>query len=301
MNQRHYFLGVVAAGLCCTGCVPLRPVTSPGASGTVMDARTHAPVGGAQVVVCRVDWNERKPRTVEERLTNARPPRVITKANGKFLIRDEHQLVMYFPVEKLLPSLGELVITREGYEPARLRLIADPGWAGGVDTFLTGEITNLASFATKLKVAQDPVSAWLMERFSAEGRAAVANYPASGMDSGLLQSILVKELNTVVGGAVIYETNRFRAVKLSSDALGFIEHERRLTTMIGNMDEATYRETYRGASTPAFVRATLNRRLLVEAYPGELSRKQGSGYYYEHVGVVLLTPVRKGGGLAEGK
>ncbi len=283
-------LSLVAVGLLCTGCWPLLLTSSPGASGIVVDAQTHAAIGGAQAVVCRSSVWGPAPRSVADALTNARPPRVVSKADGRFSIRPEHRWVIYFPEPAVPPAAGELVIRREGYQPVMLPMQSDPRLAGGTSRFLTGDITNLASFAAKLKTPSDPVSAWLTERFSESAWTAVAHYPESGLAGGTLQSVLVKELDAVIAGPLIYETNRFRGVTLSPLSLGLMEHDRALSAM--NLDEQTYRQMYPTATTPAAVRAYLNRKLLEDAYPGDLSGKQGRGYY-RNVGVVLLTPIEK--------
>ena len=218
-------------------------------------------------------------------LTNARLPQVVTRADGRFSIRPAQRWVIYFPSPMMMPAAGELVVRREGYEPATLPLIADPKWSGGDAQLLAGDITNLACFAAKLKASADPVSTWLLGKFSQNARAALANYPASGLDSAILQSILVKELDAVINGPVIYETNRFRGVALSQAALDLMEHERRL------MATPLYSEAYL-ASTVPLARAELNRQLLMDAHPGVFSGKRGSGYY-KNVGVVLLTPIKK--------
>jgi len=80
--------------------------------------------------------------------------------------------------------------------------------------FSAGEITSLTSFIAKLKTHSDPVSAFLMSRFSESDRLTIAGFPESGMDEKALEPLLVKELNAMVLGPSIYDANRFRGVKL---------------------------------------------------------------------------------------
>jgi hypothetical protein len=283
-------LSLAAVGLFCAGCVPWRFTSSPGASGVVMDAKTYAAIGGAQVTVCRSEFPMEKPRSVTNALKNARPPRIVTKADGRFSIDRESKWVMFYPAPMPMPPVGEIVIQRDGYEPLMLPLTSDPNQAGGSDKFLVGDVLKLAPFAARLKAGSDPVSTWLMERFSQEGRAAVADYPQSGINQRVLQSILVKELDTIILGPSIFETNRFRGVTLSPLTLDLMEHNRSLGAL--HLDAAAYRQTFPDATSPAFVTAMLNRKLLEDAYPGELSSKRGEGYY-KNVGVVLMTPIVK--------
>jgi hypothetical protein len=80
--------------------------------------------------------------------------------------------------------------------------------------FSAGEITNLASFAARLKTPADPVSAFLLSRFSAGARLAIAGFPESGGDEKFFANRLVNELNPIVLGPSIYDENRFRGVTL---------------------------------------------------------------------------------------
>jgi hypothetical protein len=110
----------------CTGCWPARITTSPGASGIVLDSETHAPIGGATVVVSRSNGHyvrlsdgERvgDPPSIEQALTNSQPPQVVTDDLGRFSIRSKHKWIIYVPIGRLMPARGTLVIRREGYRP----------------------------------------------------------------------------------------------------------------------------------------------------------------------------------------
>jgi hypothetical protein len=290
MKRVHCLLGCIIIGLFCTGCWPLRLTTSPGASGMLVDGHTLVPISGAQVQVCRSTYGGAPPRSITDALKNARRSKVITRANGRFSVRREHKWILYFPSPTMAPRTGSLVIQRQGYEPVMLPLISDPAWAGGLSKFLVGDITNLVSLTSKLKMASDPVSAWLMAGFSEDARRAITHFPESGLDPGIMQSILIREINDVISGPSIYEASRFRDVTLDPAARSLLEHGRTLSAM--QMEEETYRDVYPNATTPAQVRAFLNRQLLEDAYPGVFSSKIGAGYY-QNVGVVLMTPTAR--------
>lgn len=112
-------LCAVLLALVCSGCL-LRlehNTTSPGGRGIVLDAQTHAPLSGAEVVISRVaDMQAPK---VSDALTNTRPPVVTTRANGRFSIRPERQWdLVYYLTERFRRPGGTLVAQHPGYEPA---------------------------------------------------------------------------------------------------------------------------------------------------------------------------------------
>jgi hypothetical protein len=83
--------------------------SSPGASGMVLDAQTHAAISGAQVVVSRSWPRERpdySPSTLANALTNTRPPLIITGTNGRFSIPRQHEWILYVPAPELAPAVG---------------------------------------------------------------------------------------------------------------------------------------------------------------------------------------------------
>src|SRR5579864_3144990 len=74
-------LALAAMALGGAGCYPLHVVSSPGASGIVMERQTRTPIGGAQVVISRI-WEREWPNyglpTVSEALAHTRLPLVTT-------------------------------------------------------------------------------------------------------------------------------------------------------------------------------------------------------------------------------
>ena len=126
MKPIRNVLSVVILGFVCSGC-SLRVehnTTSPSARGVVLDAQTHAPLSGAEVVVSRL-WDTELP-TVSDALTNTRPPVVTTGKSGRFSIRPERHwdLVIYL-AERFRTPGGTFVVQRAGYEPAAIQLWGD--------------------------------------------------------------------------------------------------------------------------------------------------------------------------------
>ena len=120
MKYVCHLAGLLAVGLLCAGCYPQRITTSPGASGVVLDAETHDPLPGAQVVMAdsrRRSWPDSTAQSLAEALTNARPPVVITGTNGTFLIPREHLWVINNPMPEW-HTYGTLIILKDGYQPA---------------------------------------------------------------------------------------------------------------------------------------------------------------------------------------
>jgi subfamily B ATP-binding cassette protein MsbA len=116
-----------------------------------------------------------------------------------------------------------------------------------VPPFAPEHLTNLPALVAKFRQPADPVSAYLRNRFSDATRRALEAADAATEPSALLRQALVEELNRVLNGEPIYETERFRGVKLSRDTQRLLAEKR---------------------PGPALVR--LNRLLLQDAYPEEL-------------------------------
>ena len=129
----------------------------------------------------------------------------------------------------------------------------------GSSTFSADEIKDLPKFATRLKGQSDSVSAFLWQGLSKPEQAMLTNYQPSATNSFQyqpsatysfqLKEILVQALNKTVGGKSIYERERFQGILLRPET----------TNLLG--------QSPTGANL-----AGLNRLLLEDAYPSELSR-----------------------------
>jgi hypothetical protein len=138
---------------------------------------------------------------------------------------------------------GRLHFFDAGLRPLRSMQVVDPL------PFHEAEITNLHSLLEKLGNPPDQVSAHLRGLFSASGRRAIAAYPASGLGTNELKRLLVHKLNATLRGQALYDTNRFRGVALHSATAALLASKPRGSDV-----------------------ATLNRLLLEDAFPQELSR-----------------------------
>ena len=109
------WLGLAAVLLLalCSGCIPLRFTTSPGASGRIVDSRTHTPISGAEIVISRSTY---PPSSPDYAYTNSRSPKVMTRDDGRFTVPFERRLDLYFVPIDVFPRFGLLVVKRSGYE-----------------------------------------------------------------------------------------------------------------------------------------------------------------------------------------
>jgi hypothetical protein len=103
--------GVLLLALC-SGCIPLRFTTSPGASGRIVDAHTHTPISGAEIVISRSTY---PPSSPDSAYTNSRSPKVMTRDDGRFSVPFERRLDLYFVPIDIFPRFGLLVVKRSGY------------------------------------------------------------------------------------------------------------------------------------------------------------------------------------------
>jgi hypothetical protein len=106
---------MICAGLGWFGaaCVPIRFTTSPGATGRVVDARTHEPLGGAEVLISRSTY---PPSSPDAAFTNSRPPTVMSRETGQFSVPFERRFDLYFLPVDAFPRFGLLVVRHLGYE-----------------------------------------------------------------------------------------------------------------------------------------------------------------------------------------
>lgn len=115
-------------------------------------------------------------------------------------------------------------------------------------TFLPNDIANLESFAKRLKspVTTEPLANYLSSKLSRSCQVLLSNY--TGGPDLELKAALATDLNRLINNGLIYQPARFERVKLSRESTNLIS-----TTLFG----------------PDLTR--LNRQLLLEAFPNELS------------------------------
>jgi hypothetical protein len=121
----YRFLSVMVLGLLCSGCLKFeRQVTSPGARGVVLDAQTHAPLSGAEIVVSRLCYLSTDPPVISDALTNTRLPVVTTGKDGRFRIPAEqhHKLIVDYLIQPYRARGGTLIVQRAGYQAAAIPL-----------------------------------------------------------------------------------------------------------------------------------------------------------------------------------
>jgi hypothetical protein len=105
------------------------------------------------------------------------------------------------------------------------------------------EITNLHSFARKLEEKPDKISAFLDDHIGAFESQLLRSYVASNSDSEALEAVLVIDINKLIDGPSIYDTNRFRYVKLRPETDALREsnpHGRELVQLNRMLLEDTY-------------------------------------------------------------
>jgi hypothetical protein len=116
----------------------------------------------------------------------------------------------------------------------------------GTMKFATNDLTNLEALAAKLKHPPDGVSEYLGEHISPATQTLLASY--SGGTNAALERSLVEDLNKIVRRGPLYDKERFAGAKLSPGTASLATRNSEGTELI-----------------------ELNRVLLIEAYPQELS------------------------------
>jgi O-antigen/teichoic acid export membrane protein len=139
-------------------------------------------------------------------------------------------------------------------------------WAGGgSSTFSLDDIKDLPGVIARLKMHSDPVSAFLWQNLSVQDQALLIHYQPSGPSSKQAQGVVVQALNKIITGPSIYEKERFKGIKLRPETVDLVK------------------KTQTRPNLPL-----LNRGLLEDAYPKELSRRSG---YWALVGMNLALEV----------
>jgi hypothetical protein len=91
----------------------------------VVDAQTHAPLVGAEVVVSNSTY---PPNSAEEAFNNHRSAIVLSDNDGQFSIPPERSWDLYFLPIDVFPPFGLLVVKRDGYEATLV-----PMWSRSVE------------------------------------------------------------------------------------------------------------------------------------------------------------------------
>jgi len=117
--------------------------------------------------------------------------------------------------------------------------------------FVTRDIVGLDAFASKLKhpSGTNYLSQFLASQLQAATREALSNY--NGGTNAHLQQLLTDDLNRIIQNGPLYEPHRFTNVFLTAE---------------------TQRQVVETSPPPGAALAKLNRKLLLEAYPAELSK-----------------------------
>ncbi|HWQ93303.1 MAG TPA: tyrosine-type recombinase/integrase [Clostridia bacterium] len=114
-----------------------------------------------------------------------------------------------------------------------------------------GSFADLQSLANRLKQPQRPVDEWLAREASADTKAALAAFEGATSDQMALQTALLLDLNRILGGPALHDQHRFGGVTLRPET----------EALLAERPEGD--ELWR-----------LNRLLIEDAYPVELSREQ---------------------------
>ena len=121
----------------------------------------------------------------------------------------------------------------------------------GYSLFRIGNLKDPAGFAVKLRDADDPLSKYIREQFSAETQKLLDAYYESDTLSDSLREALIDELNKLIKSENLYEEERFAQVKLTKKTKELIKNNPKGEELI-----------------------RLNRLLLEEAYPNEIAKSR---------------------------
>lgn len=115
--------------------------------------------------------------------------------------------------------------------------------------FITRDLRHAGDLAAKLKNPPDALSQYLADHLSKSTKNELQSHNPAQLSTRALRSDLTDDLNRITGGECIYTPERFANIKLSDEALEWLQQKP------GGND-----------------RVRLNRLLLEEAFPSELAK-----------------------------
>jgi peroxiredoxin Q/BCP len=118
-------------------------------------------------------------------------------------------------------------------------------------TFSADEIKDLSGLIDRLKGQSDPASAFLWKSLAKPEQSLLRSYQPTSPGSKEAQEVVVQALQKIMGGPSIYKIKRFKGVSLRPETTELIKQ-----------------------SPTGIKLVRLNRLLLEDAYPAELTRNQ---------------------------
>jgi len=168
-------------------------------------------------------------------------------------------------LEELLRKAGCIARThvlppRPGQGVSSVLLVPHPSSAGSslyIDgpasaSFSVHQIKDFSKLLQRLRGRSDPVSCFLWQNLSSRDQLLLRNCQPSGPGSRQAKDLVVQLLNKIIGGSGFYEVERFKAVSMRPETSALV----RLPHLGSHL-------------------SILNRFLLEDAYPLELSRNPG--------------------------
>ena len=186
--------------------------------------------------------------------------------------------ILFFPVAlSLTLSIPDSLYGQQASSPPGMMPLFDGktlnGWIdaeNGAATFDGGSITDLPAFARILTEKSDAVSAFLGGQLDDTDKANLASFSPANANAKAVRSALVKDLNNIVSGPSIYDESRFQNVQLRPETRELL-----------------------GKNPQGQELARLNKILIEDAYPAELSKSAATGWIVKD-GVMADTGVDRG-------
>ena len=124
-------------------------------------------------------------------------------------------------------------------------------WDRGSSPFSEEEIRDLSKLVDRLRHQSDPVSGFVWRQLLTPEQLLLADYQPSASNSRQAQDMVVKALNRIMEEPSIYQPDRFKGILLSPETASLMQQ-----------------------SEPEANPVRLNRLLIEDAYPVELTRNQ---------------------------
>lgn len=151
--------------------------------------------------------------------------------------------------------------------------------------FVAADLVNLPELANSLKDTNNKLAAHLNSKLSDGTKQALAKYEDSGPDSAELKKLLVADLNKIIRGPLVHETNRFADIRLRTETRRLLKEKPEGDALI-NLNRLLLEDAY-----PQEIAAASSRRGKDVKEEKDLTLKLSSAY-----DVPSITPRRRNGG-----
>lgn len=206
-----------------------------------------------------LDSLKRNVESIEKKIKELRKIKKQIPVPFYYVDKPVRRFLLYGVAEEFVNQSVQMVVLKKkgisGYSginlPERIISKFDSWWNSLL--FCESDLIDSSGLMVKLRDAKEPISDYILKKFSNEMQQIIKGYDASNPLSEHVQRTLIEELNKIIQGSNIYDEQIFSLLELTDETLELIEKNPQGTELI-----------------------RLNRMLLEEAYFNDLAENEES-------------------------